>query len=197
MLNKTQMAALLGRPLTLSEDTNFTEYLASATETLEFVLCASLKAETEERVFGSRQEFSTLFTDYFTAVTQVKIDGKEVSYSPRQWDNRNATWFNSLVFNDELKGKEVSVTASWGFKTLPQDLATLLARVFALNGESGGTGNVQAKQIEDFRLTINVDKTEFQGLLDDNATTLNRYAMCKAKADVQNGDINNAWRFWQ
>lgn len=197
MLNKTQMAALLGRPLTLSEDTNFTEYLASATETLEFVLCASLKAETGERVFGSRQEFSTLFTDYFHDVDSVEIDGKEVSCSPRQWDNRNATWFNSLVFNDELKGKEVLVTASWGFKTLPQDLATLLARVFALNGESGGTGNVQAKEIEDFRLTINVDKTEFQGLLDDNATTLNKYAMCKAKADVQNGDINNAWRFWQ
>lgn len=197
MLTKQQMAALLGRPLTPSEDTNFTSYLDNAIDTLEYLLCASIRPSSVgvERVYDSRKEFSTVFTDFFTAPTLVKVDGNATTeYSARQWDNRNASWFNSVVLDCAPKGKEVAITATWGFTTLPNDLALLLARVFALNGESGGSGNIQSKKIEDFSITL-ADKTEFQGFLDDNATTLNKYSMCKTKSDVQNGDVCGYWRW--
>lgn len=195
MLTKEQMAALLGRPLSPSEDANFTEYLDNAIETLEYLLCASIKPGTGERVYDSRKEFTTVFTDFFTNLTIVKVADKTTTdYSSRQWDNRNASWFNSIVLKNEPKGKEVAITATWGFTTLPNDLALLLARVFAMNGESGGNGNITKKKIEDFEIWLSEDKTEFQGFLDDNVTTLNKYSMCKTKSDVQNGDI---CRYWQ
>lgn len=197
MLTKQQMAALLGRPLTPAEDTNFTVYLDNAIETLEYLLCASINPSTGERVYDSRKEFTTVFTDFFTAPTLVKVDGNiTTDYSARQWDNRNATWFNSIVLDCEPRGKEVSITATWGFASLPNDLALLLARVFALNGESGGDGNIHRKKIEDFDIWLKEGTTEFQGLLDDNATTLSKYSMCKTKVDVQNGDICNPLRYW-
>lgn len=196
MLTKEQMAALLGRPLSSSENANFTSYLDNAIDTLEYLLCASIRSTSAgvERVYDSRKEFSTVFTDFFTAPTLVKVDGKTTTeYSARQWDNRNATWFNSIVLDCAPKGKEVAITATWGFTTLPNDLALLLARVFARSGESSGDGNVTKKKIEDFEVWLS-DKTEFQGFLDDNATTLNKYSMCKTKSDVQNGNICE-WRW--
>lgn len=196
MLTKQQMAALLGRPLTPSEDANFTAYLDNAIDTLEYLLCASIRPTSAgvERVYDSRKEFSTVFTDYFTAPTAVKVGGTlATNYSPRQWDNRNASWFNSIVLDCAPKGKEVAITATWGFTTLPNDLALLLARVFAMNGESGGNGSLQKKDIEDTSFTF-FDKTEFQGFLDDNATTLRKYSLCSTKSDVRNGDV---CRYWQ
>lgn len=196
MLTKQQMAALLGRPLTPSEDANFTVYLDNAIETLEYLLCASIKPGTGERIYDSREEFSTVFTDFFTNPTLVKVAGKATTdYSARQWDNRNASWFNSIVLDCAPKGEEVAITAAWGFTTLPNDLALLLARVFAMNGESGGTGNIKRKEIEDFRIELK-DSTEFQGFLDDNATTLRKYSLCSTKSDVRNGSICTL-RYWQ
>lgn len=194
MLNKEQTAALLGRPLTPSEDANFTTYLDNAIETLEFLLCSSLRCETTTRVFDIREGYSTVYTDFFNDVDSVKIDDAEVAYSPRQWDNRNASWYNSIVLDCKTSAKEVSIEATWGFTKLPSDLALLLARVFAMNGESGGSGNVLKKKIEDFEIWLSEDKTEFQGFLDDNATTLNKYSLCKTKSDVQNGNVCE-WRW--
>lgn len=186
MLTKQQMTALLGRPLTPAEDANFTTYLDNAIETLEGILCSNLDKETAIRIFDAREGYSTVFTDPFTAVNEVKINGNIVTnYSLRQWANRNGSWYNSLVFERQLGNDEVSIDADWGFTTLPQDLALLLARVFALNGESGGDGNIKSKKIEDFSVTFG-DKTAFQGFLDDNATTIRKYSLCEI-GNVQHG----------
>lgn len=200
-MDEATVAALLGRPLTANETTNFDLYLDIATDNLEDLLCFSLDEEPSERVFNGREGYSTLFIDPFTSVSEVIINGSAVAdteYTSYLWNKRNANWFNSLVFNDTFnRDDEITITASWGFGNtsgedlaMPSDLQLLYAKLFALSSSgSKGDVSVQSKKVEDFSITYaNADKTALQRLVDANSAVINKYSLCNI-GEVQNGRV--------
>ena len=100
-MDQDKVSALLGRPLTSIESTNFDLYLDIAKESVEELLCISFAQESGERVFESRNGYSTVFTGIFTNVESVKVNDAEVSYHPANFDLRTANFYNSIVLDDQ------------------------------------------------------------------------------------------------
>lgn len=190
MMDKQELSALLGRPLTTIEDTNFDLYLNIATESLESFICTSLDEVTETRIFDLREGYSTAFVDIFWNVTEVKIDGvvkAESDYSVRQWNKRTGSWYNSLVFDTRFGecDNEIEVTADWGFEpnssasSIPYDLQSVLAGLFAqITKKNKFDGSIASKQVEDFRISFKTDvdlDDEFYTLY---AKTISKYSLC-------------------
>lgn len=197
-MEQSEMSALLGRPLTPREVANYDSYLEIANELLEDVLCYNSYAPdesgtTEEtRVFDSREGYSTVFTGAFNNVSSVTVDGQAVTnYSPRLWDNRNATWYNSIVFDCPFnRTQEVAITAEWGFTELPADLQRLLSKYFALVGSGAkNEANVQSKRVEDYQITYgNVDQTKAEQIANANSLTIGKYSICNI-GNFQHGKV--------
>lgn len=206
-MTKSEMAALLGRPLTSIEDTNFNLYLDIAYDALEDLICTPVNPATESRTFGLREGYRTAFVDIFNAVTEVKVDGTVIDpskYASRQWDKRNASWYNSLVFDDRFtrRDEEIEVTATWGFpetsgdeSELPSDLQLLLAGMFDLITKKNKIDpSIASKQVEDFRISFNnVDlDTEFRSKYAD---TIAKYSLCDIP-NVQHGKVHSTWKIY-
>lgn len=186
MLTKEQMAALLGRSLTATEDANFEKYLNIATEHLEELTCSEIAkvaedAEPSERTFGTRDGYRTVWVDPFSSLTSVTIDGKEVDvndYTKKQNDSFNGSWFNIIEFSRRRCGEKIVVNAVWGFATVPADLEMLLAQLFnQISVDQKSDGQVKSKKIEDFTVTFK-DSVTYQDLLESNAATLAKYSQC-------------------
>lgn len=184
MFTQEELEKLLGRSLTPVEVTNLDLYLEIAEERLEQLICSRVNLIAEERTYDGRSGYSTVFTELFTEVTSVEVDGKALEaseYSIRQWDNRNGYWFNSIVLKHRLrKEAEVVVNGSWGFDstTMPTDLQLLFAKLFALvSSMNKGNGNVKSKKVEDFSVTFN-DNSNYDQFLIDNRGTIQRYSVC-------------------
>lgn len=180
ILTKTQLEALLGRSLTARESASCNSYLEIATAQLEELLCISLSQESGERVFTARDSYTTLFTGVFADVSSVTINGNTVDpsdYYLSFFDDRNKTFYNSIVFNTKLTGQEVTVSAAWGFNTLPSDLGQLLAQLFVLASKPKKNTSVKSKQVEDFRITYG-DNTDMQELVNNNDLVISKYGQC-------------------
>lgn len=188
-MNKTQMVALLGRPLTSVEDTNYTTYLKIAQERLEDITCLNLTATTEDRTYDIREGYTTVFTDLFDAINSVEVNGSELAetdYSVRQWDRRNASWYNSIVLQNCTSEDEITINADWGICS--PELQLLLANLFGLMGKmSKGNGNVKSKKVEDFSVTFN-DNSAYDQFLLDNQALINKYSLCNI-GNVQHGRV--------
>lgn len=184
-MKKTTVVALLGRPLTSIEDTNFETYLKIARERLEDLTCLNLTDETDDRTYDVREGYTTVFTDPFTAINSVKINGNAVSdYTPMQWDRRNASWYNSIVL--QTSDCEVTINADWGLCS--PELQLLTARLFGLlNTEKSGNGNIKSKKVEDFSVTYN-DNTAYQQFLLDNQALINKFSLCNI-GNIQHGNV--------
>lgn len=190
-MSQSDLEALLGRSLTSYEISNLTLYLDIAYQSLEDLICSPIDDITETRVFDLREGYSTAFVDIFREVTEVKIDGtvKETSdYSVRQWDKRNASWYNSLVFEDCFRNcdETIEVTGVWGFENssgedsdLPSDLQLVIAGLFDLiTKKNKYDPTINSKQVEDFRISFSADvdlDTEFNAKY---AKTLAKYSLC-------------------
>lgn len=182
-MNETEMSALLGRPLTPVETTNYKLYLNIAKQNLDDLLCMRLCDDEATKVFDAREGYSTVFTDVFTEVEEVKVNDtvqEADTYSVRQWDRRNGSWYNSIVFDNKLcKDDEVSITADWGFESYPSDLKSLLAQLFSLISKKNTTDStIQSKQVEDFRITFRPD-VDLDAEFDKNyQSTILKYSLC-------------------
>lgn len=192
-MNKTTMAALLGRPLTSIEDTNFTLYLKIARQSLDDLLCTNLCDDSDPRTYDTRAGYCTLFTDIFTDIQSVSINGETVDaddYSVRQWDRRNGTWYNSIVFNDKLEeDDEVEVSASWGFLEMPSDLQLVQAQLFGLISKKNKFDpTVTNKEVEDFRISFNVDADLDDEFYRQYNRTIAKYSLCTI-GNIQQGSI--------
>jgi len=200
MIDAAQLAKLLGRPLTSVETANEELYLDIAYERLESMICSTVDSIAEERTYDGRDGYSTVFTDVFVEVSSVTVNGKlldAADYSIRQWDKRNAAWFNSIVLKNKLCGNsEVVIDATWGFAddTMPGDLQLLVAQLFALVGKMNkGNGNVKSKKVEDFSISYN-DNSVYNQFVIDNAATIRRYSLCDI-GKVRNGKVRSD--FWR
>lgn len=184
-MDKEQMSALLGRPLTPVEDANYKTYLKIARESLDSLLCMRLCDDEETRYYDVREGYSTVFTDVFTEVEEVKLDGKVVSsdnYSVRQWDRRNGSWYNAIVFDCRFseRDKEVEVTADWGFYSMPADLQAVLAGLFSqVTKKNTYDGTIASKQVEDYRISFRADADLDTDFMQKYGATLAKYSICK------------------
>ena len=180
-MTKEQVSALLGRPLTSIEDANFDLYLEIATQALEELLCSPTKCQYDTRVFNVRDNYSTVWTDIFTSISEVKLNGTvldEKDYSPQQGDKRNAKWFNSIVLNSRCHSGELEVSGTFGLK-LPSDLQLVLAGLFGLiTKKNKFDATVTSKQVEDFRISINTDADLDEAFMTLHSKTLSKYSVC-------------------
>lgn len=195
-MDQAKISALLGRPLTSIESSNFDLYIKLARESLEEMLCTALCDSEDPKFYDSRSGYSTLFTDIFTEIDEVKIDGTVIEsseYSPRQWDRRSGKWFNSIVFDDKLRGKEVEVSATWGFSPMPVDLQSVLAGLFDLiTKKNKFDGTIQSKQVEDFRITFNTGADLSQEFADKYRSVIQKYSQCSI-GNIQHGKVHG-WK---
>lgn len=180
-MDQQELEALLGRPLTDEEVTNLDLYLDIADERLESLLCSSFLPDADAtRKYETRVGYSTVFTDIFTAITEVKADGiVTTDYEVRQFDNLNGDWFNSLVFNDRFyKEKVIEITGDFGFTELPADLSLVLARLFdSVSNEQNTDSSVQSQRIDDAQVTFKSGTLQDQ-FYQDNKRTLDKYSTC-------------------
>lgn len=200
-MTQAEMVKLLGRPLTSVESTNFTTYLDLAILSLEDLLCTPLESVNETRVFDTRKGYSTAFVDIFNDVSSVSVDGVEIEaadYSKRQWDKRNGSWYNSLVFDDKFTDNgEIEVTADWGFveesgddSDYPLDLQSVLAGLFAeITKKNKFDPTVESKQVEDFRITFRGEADLDEAFYNTYRKTINKYSLCDIP-NVQQGKLN-------
>lgn len=186
MLNQTQLEAILARPLTPREVTNLTSYLKTAQENLETLLCSPLYEEVETRFFNTRVGYRTVFTDIFTSVESVKVDGTLVDpslYYVAQFDRRTSPLYSSIVFKNKNYTnctQEIEIEADWGIcqKDMPRDLQSLIAQLFAFASKrKATTGQVRSKKVEDFSITF-TDESAEDVFLKDNAGAIKKYSLC-------------------
>lgn len=197
-MDKETISALLGRPLTSIEDTNFKTYLKIAKQNLDYLLCMELCSDEETRVYDAREGYSTVFTDIFTEIGEVKVNDIVVGtdkYSIRQWDRRTGSWYNSIVFTYKLSvDDEVTITAEWGFGTYPADLKSVLASLFGLiSKKNTADGTIQSKQVEDFRITFRADTDLDEDFYKNHQGTISRYSICHIPY-VRHGKVCNICR---
>lgn len=196
-MDKEQLVALLGRSLTPVEDANYKTYLKVARQTLDRLLCMRLCDDEEVRYYDVREGYTTVFTDVFTEVYEVKLDGELVpsdNYSIRQWNRRNGEWYNAVVFNCRFNERdtEVEVKAEWGFDCMPTDLQTVLAALFDNIGrQSQLDRTINSKRVEDFSISYNhssitMSDSLMESLMRDHAVTLSQYSLCNV-GNVQHG----------
>ena len=180
-MTKDTLEKLLGRPLTPTEESSLDSYLDITTEAAQMLLCMDLSSAPATRVFDIRVGYKTVFTDLFKTVTDVKVDGESVEaskYYTAFWDNRNLSYKNSLVF-DSLRGKEVEITADFGFDPLPLDLQKLLARTYSqsVSPVSKTNKDVKRKDVRNFNITYG-DLTSDEVFMKDNAPVIAKYSLC-------------------
>jgi len=200
-MNQAQLEALLGRPLTSIEVTNLELYLEIANDTLETLLCTSIRPATEERTFNLREGYRTAFVDIFTEVTEVKVNGTvqyPTSYSKRQWDKRTGGWFNSLVLADRITSTtdEITVNATWGFVdapvedyAVPSDLQVILAGLFSLITKKNKLDpTVTSKATEDFKISFNADVDLDEEFYTQYSKTIDKYSLCNI-GYVRHGEV--------
>jgi len=184
-MKQEELEAFLGRSLTQREVTNMTIYLDIARQSLEELVCMEISCESveEPRIVSTRVGYSTVFTDVFTDVDSVTINGEEVDsskYYKAFFDSRNGKFFNSIVFNEAFYDSDgITITATWGFQGLPNDLGMLMARLFSNVSKkySVGSGNVKSKRVRNFQVTYG-DLTDDQAFIDANSRTIQKYNMC-------------------
>lgn len=194
-MKEAQISALLGRPLTDVETTNFKLYLKIANEALESLTCMSFCDQSDPKTFDTRKGYSTLYTDIFTEINEVKINGTVIDsskYSKRQWGKRNGSWYNAIVFDTRFDDcqKEVEVSAVWGFNNgIPADLQSVLAGLFDLIGRKNKIDpTIQNKKVEDFSITFRADVDLDEEFDRKYSSVLTKYSMCDIP-NVQHGEV--------
>lgn len=188
-MTESQISALLGRPLSSVETTNFTTYKCLAEQYVSDILCLDcLCTKFGEKSFSPRRGYTTLPVPAFTDLISVKINDAEVTnYHTRQGSSLNGTWFNSLVFDTPLDCETVTIEADWGFGTLPLDIKKMIAEAFALSSETVDSNLLKTKRVEDFSITLK-DETKQQAFADKYRATIAKYSSC-VNGNVQSGNV--------
>lgn len=201
-MDQAQLESRLGRPLTPVEVTNRELYLDIAKESLESMLCISLEEVSETRYFEAREGMRTVFTGIFNNLEEVKVNGEllaEDKYSARQWDRRNADWYNSIVLKETHGHHDIEITADWGFDCLPKDFELLISRYFTLiSKQNNFDREINSKSVEDFTISYNhsgitLPDTLAESFAKDNASLISKYSQCST-GQILNGKVYNDYR---
>ena len=193
MMDKTSIAKLLGRPLTSLEDSNFEQYINYTISTLENLLCWSPVCTDATASYESRDGYRTLWTDPFTSITDVKVDGTAVTdYKLAFNGNFNYPFYNSVVFPYPLGEQTVEITGTWGFEELPADLGSLVAEIFKMYGRVStynGSGILVNKKVEDTSFTYSDKVSEMEALSSKNSSVISKYSNCQSAGEISHGEV--------
>ncbi len=194
------ITAYLGRPLTEYETMNFDSLMNQAVARLEDLLGTPLVQVKGERVFAVRQGFCTIWTDIFTEVKSVNMNGEALSenyFASARNDARGMLdWFNSIILSAKPSERELDVTidATWGFdlksaEALPEDLKTLIAARFnAMSQDKKFDPTIASEQIEDYRVSYATACTPFDAFVASNTLTIQKYSQTK-HGGLRNGTV--------
>ena len=187
IISQTDFEKLLGRTLTSTEASNFEQHLNATIANLENLLGWSLLGEAGERVYKSRRRYHTLWTDPFTEINSVTVDGTaETDYTPIFNDSYNSPFYNGLEFDYPLDGSKVVIDATWGFTGIPADLGQLIVALWSMAQRlPTEQGNVRSKSIEDFSVTYTEDG-EYNSIITTYSGVIAKYALDSSQ--IQHGD---------
>lgn len=189
-MTQDKISALLGRPLSSVEVTNFSTYLELAQSKVSDLICVNICRKVDTKRFPARLGYQTLNVPIFTEIDSVKLDGVIVtSYETRQGSNLDGDWYNSLVFDTPLTSQVVEIKADWGFSKMPVDVQVLIAQLFGMTNDSLDGELVSSKQVEDFRVTLK-DKTKQEVFANKYAATIAKYSGC-VSGNVQSGYVGH------
>lgn len=198
-MEQSEIESILGRSLSTRESSNFDLYLDIAIERLSSLLCIQWEtsndsgAVTETRVYSPREGYTVLYVDPFTELDSVTIDGETVEVTKQQWDRRSGSWYNTLIFEEEMTDKDISVTATFGYGgTLPSDLQLLLAQIFQLvSTELVNDARISSKHNEDYTVTYRTGEndvsTAWESLKKTYKSIISKYSQCGI-GQIQHGD---------
>lgn len=187
-MTQDKISALLGRPLSSVEVTNFTTFLELAQSKVSDILCANICQEVDTKRFPARNGYKTLNVPIFTEIDSVTLDGTATEkYTVRQGNRLNGDWFNSLVFDVPLHCQVVEIKADWGFSKTPIDVQVLVAQFFGMATDTLDGELVQSKQVEDFRITLK-DKTKTEVFATKYAATIAKYSSC-VQGEIEHGNV--------
>lgn len=188
-MTQDKISALLGRPLSSVEQSNFSTYLGLAQSRVSDLLCVDICPTVETKQFPARNGYKTLTVPIFTEIDSVKLDGAvTTAYSVRQGSNYAGDWYNSIVFDAPLTDQVVEIEAYWGFTTTPVDVQMMIAELFGMATDSIANDTVQSKQVEDFRITFN--KTKQEAFAQKYAATIAKYSGC-VNGNIQSGYVGH------
>ncbi len=191
-MTQDKLSALLGRPLSSIETTNFSTYLEIAQSRVSDMFCVDICQVVESKKFEARQGYKTLPVPIFTEIDSVELDGEvTTSYTIYQGSNLNGDWYNNLVFDEPLQCETIEIQADWGFSQTPLDVQLLIAQLFGMVSDSLENDLVQSKQVEDFRITLK-DKTKEQAFANKYAATIAKYSGC-VSGNVQSGNVRHLY----
>lgn len=193
MLDKDTLEKLLGRSLTSSEASNLQQYINYIETTLTNLLCWSPLKGASVASYEARDGFRTLWTDPFTSITDVKVDGSAVTdYKLAFNGNFNYPFYNSVVFPHPLGGQTVEITGTWGFEELPADLGSLVTEIFKMYGRisnNNASGRLTNKKVEDTSFTYSDNVSEMDALSSNNSSVISKYSNCQSAGEISNGGV--------
>jgi hypothetical protein len=196
-MTKEELAALLGRPLTSNEDTNFDTYIDIATLKLESLLCTHI-GTSGGGVYESREGYSTVFTDIFNVLEYVSVDGETADpadYYPAFFGQRNSAYYNSIVFKDKFaKSVLIEPVGTYGFAEqdgIPSDLGQVLSKLFVQVAKGSANDRlVSSKRVEDFSISFADEATTNEEALSNaNRMTLAKYSLCSV-GNIRHGEVS-------
>lgn len=189
-MTQDKLSALLGRPLSSVETTNFATYLELAQSRVSDLLCVDICQKVATKRFPARLGYKTLSVPIFTEIDHVKLDGTETTdYSVRQGSHLDGNWYNSLVFDTPLTDQVIEIKADWGFSKMPVDVQMLIAELFGMITDTLESDTVHSKQVEDFRITLK-DKTKTEAFAQKYAATIAKYSGC-VNGNIQSGYVGH------
>ena len=153
-----------------------TQQEQDALQWLEGLLCQDFSIYSGERTYGVRDGYRTVFTDIFTTIRSVKINGASVGYYKAFFNNRNGDFYNSVVL-DECASGDVVIDANWGLTDLPADLQRLIDNAATTISTKYQARDVKSKRVEDFQITYG-DLSNDEVFIQENATTISKYSLC-------------------
>lgn len=188
-MNQDRISALLGRPLSEAEQSNFKTYLEIAQGKVSDLLCVDICQKVGTKKFAARQGYQSLNVPIFTEIDWIKLNGSETTqYHVRQGSELYGDWYNSIVFDAPLHSETVEIKADWGFSQTPMDVQVMIAELFGMATDSIANDTVQSKQVEDFRITFN--KTKQEAFAEKYAATIAKYSVC-VNGNVQHGNVRH------
>lgn len=191
-MTQDKLSALLGRPLSSVETSNFTIWLELAQDRVSDMFCVNICQSVDTKRFSARLGYRTLNVPIFTEIDSVKLDGVvTTAYEVRQGESLNGDWYNTLVFDEPLHCQTVEIKADWGFSKIPVDVQMLIAQLFGMIGDSLEGDLVQSKQVEDFRITLKT-KTKTEAFAEKYAATIAKYSGCVA-GNIQSGHVRHIY----
>lgn len=192
-LSQADVEAILGRSLTNAEKSTLTTTTEQALQDAQDLLGIDWKTLGERTYFGS-EGYRTLFTDPYSILTSVTVNGATITDYRTAFDDwLNTPSFNSIIFAYPLEDNdEVVVAAEWGFGSeLPYDIKRLAVALWQ-NGTAPQTNptsqKVKSKSNLDFSVTYDTSKTALETILVDYGNVIEKYSM-RIRGDIGHGRI--------